>query len=211
MEAGNIQQIGLILLLIVPGYICYSLKEMWVSHREKGQFEKFLNSLVYSIIIWIVFYVKYENTPRYYLMEGKIPDLLWCPAIFILVTIIVIALSIKTIEQRKYLFSLGKTNKSNRNVPLLEDFISTCKKISFIEVETNDGCVYRGISRKKGDIILSSHPYSGDVLFVCNYFKDSDGNETKFDLSQLYNDKNTFSTYIPKESIKTIRVDSQSF
>jgi len=122
----NITQIELILLLIAPGYMSYSLKEMWVSYREKSQFEKLLNSLVYTLIIWSPFWIFLDNP--------NIENLSLIHWLILICLIFILAWIMAKVEQKKYLFLLGDklrvSIKKGQNIPLFEGIFNSPDKLS---------------------------------------------------------------------------------
>jgi len=207
----SINQAMITFILIIPGYICYTLKEMWFSYREKTNFEKLLNSLVCSVFLWIPFWIyslfdlpEKADTVSIF-VKFAIPVLIGMPFL-----IIITACSMAHLEQKGWIFKIGEkldiSVKRSQGVPLLEYLINRPNDLSSVEVETMDGCVYRG-NRKRDDnweIIWGSHPYSGDISFICHYFKDKEGNEHKYTDDKLQKQGYLKRTYIPKSSIKTI-------
>ena len=208
----SINQAMLILIMIMPGYLCCSIKEMWTSHREKTNFEKLWNSLIYSVFLWLPFWIYLLHDLPEKIDTISIIFKLFFPVLILMpILILIIAKLVSWCEQKEYLFKIGKrlnfSVKISHGIPLLELLVNRPNPISSIEVETNDGCVYRGNRKKDNnwEIIWGSHPHSGDVSFVCHYFKDRNGNEHKYLDDKLEVDGYSKRIYIPKESIKTIK------
>lgn len=206
----SIAQVGLILLLVVPGYISYSLKETWVSFREKAQFDKLLSSLIYSVFVWALFSLVFKKTPLFYL--GNLQQLIGLKHICVLVlSVLFVGWLSAFIENKGWLFKIGKlasiSVKTNQGAPLLEDiFNDTTKELAEIHVYTEDGAVHRGINRigKNMNILIGAHPYSGDVSFVCDWAKKAEEEAGK-DKNPQYDEKGfILRTYIPKERISKI-------
>ena len=86
--------------------------------------------------------------------------------------------------------------------PVLDELlIQATEGVRQIEVVTKDGSIYRG--RRK--IKIGSYPYTGDVSFVCYYYKDKNGKEHKINKDKLEMDGYFAITYIPKESIALMK------
>jgi hypothetical protein len=200
-----------ILILIAPGYVCYSIKEMWVSYREKTQFEKVLNSLIYSSILWSPFWILWVmlrpgKLTKIYLLAISLIGLVVMSCL-----VIVLAFIMAEAEQKGRVFVFGKkldvSLKEGHNLPLFEHiFTNKTKEIADIYVYTNDGLIYRGrnFKDKNRGILVGSHPYSGDISFVCDQIKKP--NEEKPQKREAKQDKEGFviRTYIPKEKINKI-------
>jgi hypothetical protein len=208
IDPKTIEGIALTITLIIPGYLSYSLKEMWISCREKTQFEKLLNSLVYSSFIWVVIFTFFDKFPKEYFQENSYGNFIgWIATLFI--SVFSVSLIMAYLEKNKYLYKIGKglkiTTKIGQNVPLLEDILCGITTLGSIEVITQDGSIYRGLNKKGQKILLGSHPHSGDVSFVCNYYKDSRGNITEYEDKNLAVNGFVMRTHISKDNIKSMR------
>jgi hypothetical protein len=210
----SFKQIMIILIMIAPGYFCYSIKDMWGSYREKTQFEKLLNSLMYSTLLWLPFFIYVvgvgisSDITIIYMVKTSL-------IVFVLMIalIIILAWSISRIEQKKYIYIWGRKLKTSvkldQGVPLMEYIFNDPKKqMSQIHIYTNDGCIYKGFNKDEKDreILTGAHPYSGDISFVCEWSKNSKGEKFNYDESELIDDQgHVLRTYIPKERIRKIR------
>jgi hypothetical protein len=198
-----ILQIGLIILLIAPGYVSCSVKEMWLSSKEKSQLERLLNSLINSILIWSIFWVFVRRTPRYYLMEGALPDLIGLPGMFLIFCTLIVSWLMVKIEKK---LSIEK----KQNIPLFDNiFKNTNKSIASIEIRTKDGYTYYGQNIKNRQIITGTNSYSGDISFVCEFVMNKEGEKTKYTDDELEREGFILRTYIPKENIKLIRYEQE--
>lgn len=218
---GGIAQIGLIILLIIPGYASYTMKEMWSIHRDKTQFEKLLNSLIYSSLLWSVFWLFFEKTPRYYLNEGSIPELIGWKGIVLILEICVFAYVMTIVDKNRWFFRFGKkrkiSNKLEHNYSLFDYiFNDTNKHIASVEIKTLDGCTYYGRNLTEYPLITSTSPYSGDISFICESSINKDGESIEYSREELITEsenqnqkaeKFILKTYIPKRNIKFIRYE----
>ena len=98
---------------------------------------------------------------------------------------IIVTISCAIIERKRVIFVAGGklkiSNKENYNISLFDHIFSSPKGISEIHVYTIDGAVYRGLCREdKGwDILCGTHPYSGDIVFTCDWYKKADWKKGK--------------------------------
>lgn len=207
---NEISQVGLVLLVIMPGYISYTFKEMWSIHREKTQFEKLLNSIALSVIIWIGFWLIFEKTPRYYLAEGSITQLIGKQGIYLMIAVFILSLIMTLIEKSRIFFIFGRfvgiSIKEEHNCSLFDYiFNSPSKEIAEVHVYTDDGFLYRGLQRKKPKswkLFCGTQPYSGDISFICDMIK-APGEDSK-PVEPNKGKGFVKRTYIPKERIKRI-------
>jgi len=209
----SVMQIGLIILLIAPGYFCYSIKEMLISYREKSQFEKLVSSLVYSAFVWAIYWIPFQKTPRYYLMEGSLPELIsFFPALVLFIAVVSIGFIFAAAENRGLIYWFGDllsvSVKVNQGIPLLEYIFNDVKKeIGEILIYTEDDSVYRGfnLDEPNKEIIIGAHPHSGDFSFVCNYYRDPQGKVIEYNDSELVDEDGLIiRTFISKNKIKRI-------
>jgi hypothetical protein len=209
MFIKNADQIMLVLILLVPGYISYSIKEMWSTYRTKNQFEKMINSLVCSLLIWLFGYFFVTKLIGSYLAEYH-NILLIVQISSTIISIFLLAYILTSLEREGFVFWLGKklniSVKMSHNISVLEDIIGKSKHIGEIKIVTTDGSIYKAKNRKNGGkIIWGSLPHPGDISFICHYYKDKDGQAIKYDEADLIKDKYYVRTFIPKHSIKTIK------
>lgn len=201
----DMNQIVLLMLFVAPGYLSYTLKQRWLSHREKQQFGMLLNSLIYSLIIWMPFvlYNADKGSNLRSIINNCGYKLLW-----IIPLIVIWAAIISAIEKSGLVFRLSnllKLSTKAADIPPLEHALTKYQTFVSIEVQTKDGFIYKGFNKKKGDVKLGTYPYNGDVLMKAHYIKTSDGKEKNIKESELTKQGYTMRTYIPKENISSLR------
>ena len=213
VDVKTLEEVLWTILLIVPGYISYSLKEMWVSYREKSHFEKLLISLIYSSFIWLIILTVFDKFPKEYFVDSEYWTLLgWILSLS--GSMFAISLLSTFIEQSKIIYKIGTkmklSVKEDQNLPLFDNiFNDTHKPIASVEIRTLDGYTYYGRNRENKRIVTGTNPYTGDISFVCELAIDKDGKETPYEDSKLETGKLILRTYIPKENIKLIRYEEE--
>jgi len=201
-------------MLIAPGYFSILIIEMLTSYKEKPLFDKLLDSLIYSLVIWLTFGVFTRKLPTYYLTKVGFEDFVGFKIILFLAIVYVYGLLMIKNKNKKWLFNYAEKKewsiKTSHNVPLFEDiFNDTNKPIGSVEVRTLDGYTYYGRNRENKRIVTGTHPYAGDISFVCELASDKDGNKTPYKDDELETGKLILRTYIPKENIKFIRYEEE--
>jgi hypothetical protein len=127
------------LVLIAPGYICYSITEMWVHYREKSQFEKVLNSLVFSGVLWFPIWVLWGLLAKYKnITAGGMTIIL---TIGMVILVFLLAWIMARIEHNGWLFKIEEfvrvsTKISHKIVASLCDSISINFSLANITIDS---------------------------------------------------------------------------